>query len=101
MGSLLKLIAGSGLANAASQPEAITKLGRKLYLNSVLLIGFVWYTGWRRERVSDSEKSSFPLPFLTRKKGNVYRLSSLPGLQPFMKVLPIPSDSGSVGAQGL
>jgi hypothetical protein len=101
MGALLKLIAGSGLANASSQPEAFAKLGRKLFVGSLLGISFTWYSGWRRERTTDTQKSSFPLPFLTKAKPDMSRLSALPGLQPFLTKIPIPQGGESMGAQGL
>lgn len=102
MGALIKtaskMLLGSAATNPQMVPEMVTKVGRKLYLASLLVIGTAWYTGWRRLR--GEAKGQFPIPGIARKATrNVAKLSDLPALAPFKAVLPLP-DTGGTDATG-
>lgn len=103
MGALLKTAAkyliGGAAMNPQMAPEAITKLGRKLYASSAFLIGLAWYTGWRRLR--NEPKGHFPIPGLTKRAPRfAQRLSELPALAPFKAVLPLDTDVTDVTGSG-
>jgi hypothetical protein len=54
------------LAKIASDPAGfIVKLSRGLYVSSIGSIAFLWYTGWRRERVPQ-HSGIFPFPGLSK-----------------------------------
>jgi hypothetical protein len=66
MPALLAGLGSSVLAGIKANPVTyLVKLARGLFTGSLGSIGFLWYTGWRRERVA-AGSGQFPFPGLSK-----------------------------------